>query len=267
VHIIAIHTVTYIHQPNKLASNHSSATQIRKQTDKDQAAASCSCNQRGALTREMRWLALVVSEKCWYKNTLRRNKCHGSRISHPIRFSMKSSRQTSEIDRVGVMVGGTYLGFQEIRCGVDDGRRVHRDALAASPRSADAAGDEGEEEEEEGPREGRRVQADGRSAARRERNGGGRRRRWIEETPGERSHERRKTRGGAVTSLEVGKDRHEEIGGLGLRRPGLVGCQTTGRVGPRTNSTWWADPGKWGGSLGDYGLPKGALTNIARCSQ
>jgi hypothetical protein len=103
-------------------------------------------------------LALVVSEKCWYKNTLRRNKCHGSRISHPIRFSMKSRWQTSEIDRVGVMVGGTYLGFQEIRCGVDDGRRVH-DALAASPRSADAAGNEGEEEEEEGPREGRRVQA------------------------------------------------------------------------------------------------------------
>jgi hypothetical protein len=63
-------------------------------------------HQRGALMREMRWLALVVAEKCWYKNTLRCNKCHGSRI-----------RQTSEIDRVGVMGGGTYLGFQEIRCG------------------------------------------------------------------------------------------------------------------------------------------------------
>jgi hypothetical protein len=48
----------------------------------------------------------------------------------------------------------------------DAGRRVH-DALAASPRSAHAAGNDGEEEEEEGPREGRRVQADGRSAPRR----------------------------------------------------------------------------------------------------
>jgi hypothetical protein len=62
-------------------------------------------------------LASSSLRKCWYRNTLHRNKRHGSRISHPIRFPMKSRRQTSgtsEIDRVGMMGGGTYLGFQEI---------------------------------------------------------------------------------------------------------------------------------------------------------
>jgi hypothetical protein len=95
-----LHESPFLHNPDQEANWQRTHLAIRKQTDKYQATASCSCNQRGALTREMRWLALVVSEKCWYKNTLRRNKCHGSRISHPIRFSMKSRWQTSEIDRL-----------------------------------------------------------------------------------------------------------------------------------------------------------------------
>jgi hypothetical protein len=62
-----------------------------------------------------------------------------------------------------------------------------------------------------------------------------------------RDQDARKGRGAAARSPEVGKARHGENEGLGLWRPGLLGCQMTVTFGLGLKTTW----GLWS--------PKGAL--------
>jgi hypothetical protein len=127
------------------------------------------------------------------------------------------------------------------------------------------AGDEGEEEEEEGPREGRRVPADGGSASWRERNGGDRRRGWIEEeTPGARSRERRET---------TGRRRHESGGGEGsawgkwgarVAASRACGLPNDGKNWPKDKFHVVGRSGEKGRIPGGLWAPKGALKDEVR---
>jgi hypothetical protein len=148
---------------------------------------------------------------------------------------------------------------------VDDGRRVHRDSLVA-PRSAAAAGDEGEEEEE-GPRKGRWVSAEattGDGAVVKQWGGGvvkcGGTGGGVEgEEPCEEAptaESRGRMDGAAPLRVEVGKTRHGQRGATvaAAWAGGLPNDETNQ---PRAKNDVGVKLGVKGGSRWDSGLPKG----------
>jgi hypothetical protein len=132
--------------------------------------------------------------------------------SHPVLNEIETTNKRNQLS--GGDGRGHIPGFPGDQVQVDDGRQVHRDALAASPEAPPWPATRAR-------RKRRRVRAraggfqltegarrGGRGMAATDEGGGSRRRRR------ERGVVRGgRRRGGAVTSLEVGKDQHGENGG------------------------------------------------------